>query len=80
MFWRGVLSSGTATKRSLWWRDMEGLGVVCGVEGDWTQYIFVKKLGSRGTTRFLLERWVGNNNNIPLSLCDVFLRLFKISL
>ncbi|CAJ2660747.1 unnamed protein product [Trifolium pratense] len=63
------------TKRSLWWRDLVGLGVLRGVEGDWTHQAFIKKLGSGGATRFWLDRWVGVR-----PLCDVFPCLFKIYL
>jgi hypothetical protein len=34
------------------------LGVVSGVEGDWTQDIFIKKLDFGGSTRFWMDRWM----------------------
>ncbi|GAU37496.1 hypothetical protein TSUD_275480 [Trifolium subterraneum] len=62
-------------KFSLWWKDLVGLGVTNGVEDDWTQHVFLKKLGCGGSTRFWLDRWVG-----LAPLCETFPRIFKVSL
>ncbi|KAK2422417.1 hypothetical protein QL285_032952 [Trifolium repens] len=72
---RQPLSMNRNYKFSSWWRDLVGLGVLPGVEGDWTQDVFVRKVGIGGSTRFWLDAWVGN---VPL--CVTFPRLFKISL
>jgi hypothetical protein len=69
------LSLGRGYKLSLWWKDLIGLGVLSGVEGDWVQEVFVKVLGDGGGTKFWREAWVGRE-----SLCLTFPRLFKIAL
>ncbi|WJX80724.1 tropinone reductase I [Trifolium repens] len=66
---------GRQYKASLWWKDVASLGVITGVEGDWTQNAFIKKLGCGGSTRFWLDRWVG-----VAPLCVTFPCLFRISL
>ncbi|MCI15296.1 putative ribonuclease H protein, partial [Trifolium medium] len=60
---------------SLWWKDLVCLGGALGGLGDWTQEVFVKKVGNGGATRFWLDVWVGRE---PLSV--TFPRLFKVSL
>jgi hypothetical protein len=72
---RGSLSLPRGNKFSLWWKDIVEIGKINGVEGDWTQLVFSKKLGCGGSTRFWLDRWVGMT-----PLCDIFPRLFKVSL
>jgi hypothetical protein len=72
---RGSLSLPRGNKFSLWWKDIVEIGKINGVEGDWTQLVFSKKLGCGGSTRFWLDRWVG-----VAPLCDTFPRLFKVSL
>jgi hypothetical protein len=62
------LTIGSGKKYSLWWKDLVELGVVRAVVGDWTQEIFTKKLGSGGTTKFWLDKWVGS-----APLCNIFL-------
>jgi hypothetical protein len=63
------------SKPSLWWKDLLGLGVVRGVEGDWILEVFAKEVGDGGATRFWLDPWVGSD-----TLCYFFPRLFKVAL
>jgi hypothetical protein len=56
-------------------KDLVGLGNVRGVERDCIHEIFIKKLGSGGSTKFWLDRLVG-----LAPLCKVFPRLFQVSL
>jgi hypothetical protein len=72
---RASLPMGRQYKTSLWWKDVASLGVIRGVEGDWTQDAFIKKLGCGGSTRFWLDHWVG-----VAPLCVTFSCLFRISL
>jgi hypothetical protein len=43
-------------KFSLWWKDLVGLDVTNGVEENWTQHVFSKKLRYEELTRFWLDR------------------------
>jgi hypothetical protein len=69
---RPNLTIGRGNKYSLWWKDLVGLGGERGLVGDWTQNIFIKKLGSGETTKFRHDKWVG-----PAPLCEIFPRLFQ---
>jgi hypothetical protein len=72
---RASLSIGRGNKFSLWWKDLVGLGKTSGEVGDWSQELFIKKMGCGGSTSFWKDHWVGNS-----PLCDAFPRLFNISL
>ncbi|GAU45708.1 hypothetical protein TSUD_86840 [Trifolium subterraneum] len=72
---RPNLLLGRGNNFSLWWKDLVGLGVERGVEGDWTREVFIKKLGNGESTRFWLDHWIGI---APLK--DIFPRLYNISL
>ncbi|KAK2447294.1 hypothetical protein QL285_006665 [Trifolium repens] len=69
------VSLGRGYKLSLWYKDLVGIGVLRGVEGDWVQEVFSKKLGDGGNTKFWKEPWIG-----MVPLCSIFPRLFKIAL
>jgi hypothetical protein len=61
------LSIGHDNKYSFCWKDLVGLGKTSGVVGDWSQEIFIKKLGCGGLTSFWMDRWVETT-----LLCDTF--------
>jgi hypothetical protein len=71
---KGKLSLGRGNRYSLWWKDLVGLGVTNGVEENWTQHVFSKKLRYGGLTRFWLDRWVGLT-----PLCETFPQLFWLN-
>jgi hypothetical protein len=69
------LDLGRPTKTSLSWKDIEGIGRVRGLSGDWAQEVFVKKVGNGGSTKFWHHAWCGST-----TLCKAYPRLFQISL
>jgi hypothetical protein len=56
----------------LWWKDIEGIGRIWGVEGDWINEVFVKKVSNGGNTTFWHDVWYGAG-----TLREAFPRLFQ---
>jgi hypothetical protein len=71
---RPSLNVSRPTKVSLWWKDLVGIGCLRGVEADWIQEAFVKKVGNGGCTSFWHDAWIGEG-----TLREAFPRLFSIS-
>ncbi|MCI07871.1 ribonuclease H protein, partial [Trifolium medium] len=72
---RPSLSFGRSKKTSIWWRDLVGLGVLRGVDGDWLEDSFVQKIGDGGDANFWHGNWC-----VLGPLVKAFPRLFSISL
>jgi hypothetical protein len=58
---------------SLWWKDMCGIDIT--ENGSWFAQNLTRKVGKGTNTRFWRDCWVGDS-----PLCDLFPRLFSISL